>query len=79
MKTMDIIQPKDNWGRGYAHSEYLWAGLHNDLAQAKKIEVKTSDAPAGFKYVCWTCHTPNNFWDRLCEKCDGRNSMEEWG
>ncbi len=35
---------------------------------AKRIEVKTSDAPSGFKYVCWDCKTPNNFWDRLPSK-----------
>lgn len=38
-KVMDIVQPKDNWERGYAHLEYLRAGLLETLAT--KIDVVT--------------------------------------
>ena len=30
-----------------------------------------------YKFVCWDCGKANNFWYRLCEKCDARLDTDE--
>lgn len=38
MKVFDIVTPKDNWERGFAHLQWLFTELKS--VGAKKIEVK---------------------------------------
>lgn len=28
-------------------------------------------------YVCWQCHTPNDYWYRLCADCDAALDSQE--
>lgn len=49
-KTWDIVQPKDNWGRNYAHMEYLWMGCHIMLV-GKRIKVSCQEVMTGSEWL----------------------------
>lgn len=40
-KIFDVVQPKDNWSRNYAHLEYLHTGLKQTFST--KINVHTHE------------------------------------
>jgi hypothetical protein len=74
-KVWDITQPKDDWGVGYAHLEYLRTGLKQ--LQATKIIVTSKD-----KMTCSVCGAiclnPKFRPYMLCsEKCDNKAGIEE--
>ena len=39
-KIFDIVQPRDNWERGYAHLAYLHTGLKQTFDQRIPVELK---------------------------------------
>lgn len=66
-KYFDIVVPKDNWERGYAHLAYLHEGLRQVFATKIPVDIERACVDCGASVL--------NAW--VCEPCDHKNINDE--